>query len=623
MPGICGIIDGQHEVDVSRRLPEMLDAMRYHDWYVEDCEIDASAGVGIGRVSLGFSDTGDQPVRCGELTAVFDGELYNADELAASLSADGAADPVADGPVALLLEGFQREGTAFLRRVNGSFVMAIWDRAEARLTLLNDRFGSRPLYYAHVDNRLLFASNIQALARDPDLVRTPYLRGAAQFFTYGYYLGDDTSLEQVKVLSAATVHSFEASSGTTLSRERYWHSSECTQQGFSKSDFLERTDRALKAAVDRRCGGEGLGLAISGGLDARTLLALMDWDRVSPTAICYTVPGSLDHRSSQEMARQAGCKYLHLALDGGFLDNFAEHMATVVRLTDGQYLSQCIMAPSLNMFREEGIQFLQRGHAGELMHMHKAYSYSVDREALQLTDSAAVEGWLFGHLQAYMLDGVDGSLFCKAGRDEVAEMSRDALHRCLEEVAAVDPPVERIWHMFLNQRLRRETALSLAKFGSVVEVRVPYLDNDLIELLLSAPPGWKVDAEIQAYILQKRRPSFLQIANANTGTHVGAGPLSRRFHTFKKRVFAKLNVPGYQPYERLGLWLRRELKPLVERTLLCDECLDGGLFDPNTLRGVVRQNNTNQRNHTFLIMALMLYELGHRRLNQAELASVS
>lgn len=77
-------------------------------------------------------------------------------------------------------------------------------------------------------------------------------------------------------------------------------------------------------------------------------------------------------------------------------------------------------------------------------------------------------------------------------------------------------------------------------------------------------------------------------------------------------------MPGYQPYERLGLWLRRELKPFVARTLLDRRCLDRGLFEPDTVRRVVAAHTSGRANHTFLIMALLIFELGQRMMLEGE-----
>jgi asparagine synthase (glutamine-hydrolysing) len=100
--------------------------------------------------------------------------------------------------------------------------------------------------------------------------------------------------------------------------------------------------------------------------------------------------------------------------------------------------------------------------------------------------------------------------------------------------------------------------------------------------------------------------------NANTGAKLGASNRAKLMAKLKLKVFAKLGVKGYQPYERLGLWLRRELKPTVRRLLLDDRCLSRGIFNPETVRTVVDAHFANRQNHTFLLMAMMIFELGQR-----------
>jgi asparagine synthase (glutamine-hydrolysing) len=80
------------------------------------------------------------------------------------------------------------------------------------------------------------------------------------------------------------------------------------------------------------------------------------------------------------------------------------------------------------------------------------------------------------------------------------------------------------------------------------------------------------------------------------------------------RVFAKLGVAGYQPYERLGLWLARELKPLVHSTILSERFLDRGLFDADRVRRAVAQHESRERNHTFLLMGMLIVELAHQEV---------
>jgi hypothetical protein len=156
--------------------------------------------------------------------------------------------------------------------------------------------------------------------------------------------------------------------------------------------------------------------------------------------------------------------------------------------------------------------------------------------------------------------------------------------------------------------------LSLMKFRSVTETRIPYLDRTLVERLLAIPVEQRLGDELQTYILQKRQPRFCLVQNTNTGTVLGASRIRQAYSQLKMRVFSKLGVPGYQPYERLGLWLRQELAGLVREILLDEKCLSRGVFNPDTVRRVIGRHLSGERNHTYLIMALLVFEVGHRWL---------
>lgn len=615
MPGICGLISVERSLDLSATLGAMLLPLQRQAWYRTETCVDDPTGTAMGRVTLGFVNQAKQPVAVsgGDYVAVMDGELFEVDSLARELRTLGCA-VTTDSHAELLLHGFRQFGGEFLRRVHGSFAAAVWHARDRRLTLISDRFGTRPLYYAVLPQRILFASAIASLMADASLSRRPNPAGIAQFFTFGQYLRDDTSLADVCLLPSASCVTLDAESGQ-CELTRYWTSTSANCTGTSDDgDWLANLDEAFYRAVQRKVADTpNLGLSLSGGLDARSILAVIEPERTPLKTVCLGMRGSLDLRAAQRMADLAGCAHHNHELGGGFLGDFRRHLDDMIELTDGQYLSQCIVMPTLSVYRKLGIEVLLRGHAGELMHMRKAYNYSLDEEGLAIRTDTELESWSFRRLQAHMLDGVDKPLFLGSLQRELASLASSALQRDLDELAEVDSPVQRIWHLFVRQRLRRETVLSLVKFRSVVEPRLPYLDNELVELLLAAPVNLKLGETIQASILAKRRPSFLKVVNANTGAAVGANRFVQRCASLKLRVLSKLGVPGYQPYERLGLWLRRELAPTVKEILLSPACLDNGVYAADGVRHVVTQHLENRRNHTFLLMALMIYELGRRR----------
>src|SRR5262249_31770548 len=143
--------------------------------------------------------------------------------------------------------------------------------------------------------------------------------------------------------------------------------------------------------------------------------------------------------------------------------------------------------PTLPVYRELGIEVLLRGHAGELMHMSKAYNFSLNQEAIAADSDDRMESWLLRHLQAYMLEGVGRELFENARCEPTQELARESLRACLRPFRGISPPVQQVGRLFVTMRSRRETAMSLVKFGSLVETRLPYLDNELVDAVLAAP----------------------------------------------------------------------------------------------------------------------------------------
>ena len=375
-----------------------------------------------------------------------------------------------------------------MKRINGSFAAVIWDAARCEATILTDRFGNRPLYYAVANGRLLISSRLKSLTADPDFSLTTDPRGMAQFFSFGHYLGQNTSLAAARVFPAASAWTWHADRAA-WTKQTYHTWAEAYDLKFASSkDWIAAIGDAFGRAVDRQTAGTAnLGLSLSGGLDARTILAAIDTRQTPLQTVCLGIAGSLDHRCAQRLAEMAGCTNHSHVLDTQFLADYRRHLDWMVQLTDGQYLSQCIVMPTLPLYRRLGIEVLLRGHAGELMHMYKAYNYSLDEEALSLAGGGQLQAWLLKRLSAYMLDGVSQPLFAGDLWTDLADHARTSLADDIAATTAADPPAQQIWQLFITQRLRRETVLSLNEFRSVAETRLPILDNDLIALLIGRP----------------------------------------------------------------------------------------------------------------------------------------
>src|SRR5262245_31963763 len=307
MPGIFGLASAPPVVGTAALLAAMAARLRHHAWYQESRHLDEAAGVALGRTALGTVNAAAQPAanEDGSLLAVMDGEIHDYPEQRRALEAAGHTFR-GHSHAELLLHGYEARGQAFFRGLRGKFVAALWDARKRRLILTNDRFGMRPLYYVKLPGRLLFASEIKALLADPEVSRRGDLRGIAQFFTFGHLLGEDTLLEAVRVLPAAGWLTYDLREDRLTPGCYGGLPAGPGEDGVARSQVLDRLDQAFADAVARCASGtDRLGLSLSGGLDARTILAVLPPDR-PVTTVSIGMDGSMDHAAAAEMARLTG-----------------------------------------------------------------------------------------------------------------------------------------------------------------------------------------------------------------------------------------------------------------------------------------------------------------------------
>lgn len=591
MAGILGFV-GSPKAGI---FPEMLRFARLHPWYetaVSDQNLAACGLSGLGNCVTRETST-----------LAFYGEIFNV--------------PAGVSPADFLLDGFLTGGKSFLATVNGRFQAAVWDAAARKLTLFCDLFGTRPLYWTQTPDGFLFAPQIKTLLQCPDVSRSLNREALVDFFTWGQYLRERTSVEGVELLPPAGFYTWEAQTGK-LTKDRYF-AFPIGEAGTPESS-VEEVAEAFRNSVLAQTQGfpisendeeeTGLGISLSGGLDARSVLGMIPPElQERMTSVALGVPGSTDHRLATALAERAGTNHFNYELNTDFLQNYDDALTEMVRLTDGQYLSSSIVIPTLNFYREKGLKTLLRGHAGELFHMTKAYAFSMkeaDRKSMA-DGTLSPKIWAFQHLQAFMLDGVQTDLLRGISRLECTEMARKSLNSALDDVGGDSERENAIWRLYLAQRVFREIPLSMRKFDSFVNVRLPFLDRELEEALFRLPSRFRMGETIQRFLLKKWRRDFLKVKNVNTGTYIGAPAIFQKFAGLKQRILAKLGVKGYQPYEKMGLWLRRELKPLVSDLLLKDGLSDRGIFNPDTISDVVQSHNSG-KNHTYLILALLILE---------------
>ena len=182
--------------------------------------VDDSVALGHRRLSIIDIAGGAQPMETadGRFRITYNGEVYNYIELREELEAKGHSFAT-HSDTEVVLRQYMEDGVDCLKRFNGMFSFAIWDRDEGRLFLARDRMGIKPLHYACVNGELAFASEIKALLKHPGVSRDIDPLSLSKFLAFSYIPAPHTMFRNIRKLEPGTFLLF---SKNGLTKEVYW-----------------------------------------------------------------------------------------------------------------------------------------------------------------------------------------------------------------------------------------------------------------------------------------------------------------------------------------------------------------------------------------------------------------
>jgi asparagine synthase (glutamine-hydrolysing) len=278
MCGIVGIVDFCQPVDAATliRMRETL-VHRGPDDAGAWVENDQVPHVGLAHRRLAILDrsaAGRQPLASADrrFVVVFNGEIYNYRELARELAGRGHSFQ-SQTDTEVLLAAFIEWGEACVERFNGMWALAIWDDREHRLFMSRDRLGKKPLFYHWNGSRLLFASEIKALAAHPSVTCTPDETQLARFGeSFALPPAGRTMFAGIEQLPAA--HSLSLDTRGQLTLKRYWQLDPENQIRLKNDgEYIERFRELFDDAVRIRLRADvPVGSSLSGGLDSSLIV---------------------------------------------------------------------------------------------------------------------------------------------------------------------------------------------------------------------------------------------------------------------------------------------------------------------------------------------------------------
>ena len=585
-------------------------------------------GVALGHRRLSIIDLsplGHQPMwdMSGRAVIVFNGEIYNYRELKQSLAEDGFAFK-SKSDTEVLLNLYLRYGEEMLSKLNGIFAFAIWDNTCEKLFLARDALGVKPLYYSATPKGFIFASEIKALLADGGLDKTLDPHAIGYCLTYLWTPEPFTMLKSVKKMGpghSMTVRNGQIEQYTSFYDLPYGRPKRRNHYQGAIAEVKE----AVRLAVERQMVADvPVGAFLSGGLDSSFMVALAKNHVGAKRLQCFTIgfsgPGSKyegmveDLPYARKVADYLGVE-LHTVCVGHEMVDYLETMIYHLDEPQGD--------PSpLNVFfisklaREHGIKVLLSGAGGDDIFSGYRRHLALSRErhwswtpvplrrrlsglckrlphwstGMRRFDKAFHYADLDGDARLisyfYWIDpaviyGLAGPVL-KAGLNDFDASA--PLAASLGRLAEGTPPLDRMLyleakHFLPDHNLNYTDKMSMA---AGVEVRVPLLDTDLVNLAAGLPTGLKQKGAEGKWIFKKAAESFLP-----------------------KEIIHRPKTGFGAPLRR---WLRVELKSFVDDVLSKTSLANRGLFDPGRVQTLIMMDRLGKVDAAYTIFAMVCIE---------------
>lgn len=622
MCGICGVYR-RNGWQVAQELVEtMTESMRHRGPDGSGVYVSGNIGLGHRRLSIIDLDGGAQPItnESQTLYLVFNGEIYNYIELRKELIGNGHIFKT-KSDTEVIVHGYEEWGEDCVNRFNGIFAFAIWDSIAKKIFMARDHLGVKPLYYASVEDKFLFASEIKAILTDPECHREVDIPALGQLFTYRYVPSPKTLFKGIHKLPPGH---FLRINETGTEIKRFWSVIPRVHIGRSEEALVEQYQWLLEDAIRIQLRSDvPVGLFLSSGIDSAAILAIMR-KHISGPIHTFTI-GFQDGEISNEtddarrFALQYGTKHDEMIVRASDYEKYYERYLLDLEEPVGNETAAAFYFVSLLASKRVKVALSGQGadepwagyhrHIGVKLsdmysrmpdvlteHVLKKLVFAFPRnERLKRGVTALHEADLltrFKKIYSFYSEEMKEQLFQDKVKEILRKVDEDPLWRLQADVANLDP---------LSQMLYIDTRANLpddllmvgdkTSMANSIEARVPYLDYRLVEFAETLPSNLKLKGFQRKYLHKKALEKWL--------------PRSIVYR--KKKGFAN-------PVDK---WLRGRLVNFIDDHLLGESSSTREYFDRNYVRELIARHRSGQEDYMRHLNLLVSFELWHKTFIRA------
>lgn len=633
MCGIAGMISHEPE----SRIGAMLASIEHRGRDDEGVFVSAPFGADKLRSCLGHrrlsiidtSPAGHQPMKTSDkrFAMVLNGEIYNYKEIRRELELRDVAFTT-NSDTEVLLKAFREWNVAALDKLNGMFAFAVWDETEKELTLVRDRAGIKPLYFAEVGGQFIFASEIKAILASGLVSAAIDMQALDQYLTFLWTPDPHTLFKDIYKLPPA--HYLKWKDGKVTQREWWDLTFENIDHNRDENYWREKTLDTLDRAVKMEMVSDvPLGSFLSGGVDSSSIVALMKSHTSGRPVSTYTVGTEQDDLKYDIIpddavwARKVGklfdTDYHEIMLK----PDVAELLPKLVYHCDEPIADPAIITSYLiSKAARETLTVLLSGVGGD-----EVFAGYPRQLAMRLAGTVdliprGVRRPLFGAIESVLPGGLPGRftaplrnakkfaksaamnfedrylgfgtyftsdakqrLYAKELRDDLTAFDAYERHRGYFQKTKDADPLNRLLYVDFKTFL---PCLNLAytdktSMAANLEVRVPFLNVELVEMAATMPPELKLRGIKRKYILKRAAEKLLP-------------------HDVVWRKKAGFGAP-------IRAWLRGPLKPMVDDLLSESRIRERSLFDAAEVQRIIASNMSGREDLNLQVFQLLVLEL--------------
>lgn len=623
MCGIAGYV-GDHRPEL---LEPMCSAMAHRG--PDDQGTWVGERVGLGHRRLAIIDptpAGHQPMSAadGRVWISYNGEIYNFKDLKRELVSRGY-EFRSGTDTEVLLYLYLEDGPDFLQKLNGMFAVAIWDDRKRSLLLARDHVGIKPLYYWRDQEKLFFASEIKALLEAPEIPRTVNYGQIPTYLTLLWVPGSETMLDGIMKLEPGERLIWEDGQ---VSRSRWFSLEYEPDYSVSKENWTQRVKDVFTKTVECQMVSDvPLGAFLSGGVDSSSIVAKMREAFPERDISCYSLQFDADDMERDQFAEdlpyaQTVADYLNVDLKTVGVDaSSAELLPDLIYQLDEPDADPAIIPTYLitKLANADGTKVLLSGTGGDEVFFgyrsHLAYRlFELLDRVPAATPALDWASWLAGKrdpqgalarrlrkmASSSRVDGFERHIALvdwsgpATRKDLMSDQLLAALPHHHDPLRSVADSFERFQgegalnrhtHVLAETFLASHNFLYTDKMSMAnsVEVRVPFVDVDLMRLAAQIPEDIKLPGRTPKGLLKRAMADSLP-----------------------QQVISRPKTGFMLPIRK---WMSEDLAPVMHDYLAPARLKAEGLFNDKAVSRAIEQHTANHADHAYLLYALLTFEI--------------